>query len=94
MTPSPIVRMLSSSKALVMLGTMAGAIVLVTLGKITWEQAERFLTITVPAWMLSVGLEDAAKHYGAAKGASTTESSTTVIAEPAQAKPEPPSPGC
>jgi hypothetical protein len=69
MNPSPISRMLGSSKALVMLATMAGAFVLVMLGKLTWEQAERFLMVTVPAWMLAVGLEDAGKHFGAAKAA-------------------------
>lgn len=47
-----------------MLATAAGAFVLVGIGKITWEQAERFLSVTVPAWMIAVGIEDAAKHVG------------------------------
>lgn len=60
--PNPIMRLFTSSKALVMLGTAAGAFVLVSMDKITWEQAEKFLMVTVPAWMLAVGIEDGAKH--------------------------------
>lgn len=59
---NPVLRLLKSSKALVMLGTAIGAFVLVGLGKISWDQVEKFLVVTVPAWMLAVGIEDGAKH--------------------------------
>ena len=59
---NPLSRLFGSSKAIIMLATAAGCFALVGLGKVTWEQAEKFLTVTVPAWMLAVGIEDAAKH--------------------------------
>lgn len=62
---SPLARLLGSSKALVMLGTALGAFALVGLGKISWEQAREFLVVTVPVWIASVGIEDAAKHLAA-----------------------------
>jgi ABC-type anion transport system duplicated permease subunit len=59
-------RLTASSKALVMLGLTVLVFFGVFKGKLTWEQAEHFLAYTAPAWLIAVGLEDAAKKHGAA----------------------------
>lgn len=85
---SPISRLFSSSKALIMLTTMVGAFVLVALNRLTWAQAQTFLAVTVPAWMLAVGLEDAGKHIGA-RGAGKADSIAQVVEEAGKKSPPP-----
>jgi hypothetical protein len=79
--PNPIKRLLGSSKALVVATALVLCFVGVYLGKLTWGQVEQFMTVTIPAWLLAVGLEDGAKHFARGRNASVTN-----IAPPAAEK--------
>lgn len=54
----PLVDLLRSRKAVVMLAAVIGTLVLVGMGRITIEQAGHFLAVVVPAWMASHALEN------------------------------------
>jgi len=62
-----IKRLLGSTKAMVMFGVTVLVFVGVYLNRISFEKAVSFLTVTLPAWLLAVGIEDAAQKHGAAQ---------------------------
>lgn len=62
---NPIRRLLSSSKALVVLAISATSFAALWTGKATWQDVEGLLKWTVGPWLAAVGLEDAAKHVSA-----------------------------
>jgi len=77
-----IKRLMGSSKAIVMLGLTAIVFAGVWSKQVTFDQAVHFLMYTAPAWLLSVGLEDAASKHGQA----------TVEAAKLSMRPPPPPP--
>jgi len=68
--PQPILRLLQSSKALVVLTIIIGAFLAFQFGKVTWDEATSLVKWVVGPWLLAQGAEDAAKHFGASKGES------------------------
>jgi hypothetical protein len=59
-----VVRLLESRKFIFALLAMVGVFVLVALGRITWAEGVGFVTVTVPAFMIAVAIEDAANKKG------------------------------
>lgn len=53
--------LIQSRKSLIMILALVGSFVGVYMGRITWPQVQVFLTVTIPAWMIAMGIEDAAK---------------------------------
>ncbi len=49
----PILGLLGSQKAIVMLALVGGTLVLVGLGKVPWVDAASFLKVVAPAWFLA-----------------------------------------
>lgn len=68
---NPIVRLLNSSKAIVVLVVIAGGFIAFAFGKASWEQVEGMLRWVVSVWLGAQGLEDAAKHYATRSNTST-----------------------
>lgn len=67
---NPLMRLLGSSKALVMLAITGACFIALFLGKSDWVQTTDFLKWIVGPWLISAGLEDAGQKYGQAKAAS------------------------
>lgn len=63
-------RLLHSSKALLVLLVIAIAFVSLLLGKASWSDVEGLIKWVVGPFVLAVGVEDAAKNWGAGRGAS------------------------
>ncbi len=57
----PLVELLKSRKAIMLILSTVGVFVLVALGKVSWAQAVTFLTVTLPAWALAHGVEEGLK---------------------------------
>jgi hypothetical protein len=62
---NPLAKLLSSSKALVVLAVTVASFVGLYLGKAQWSEVENFLKWMIPAWLFAAGAEDAAKHLAA-----------------------------
>lgn len=54
----PLLALLGSQKAMVLILVVTGTLILVGLGRITWDQCKEFLMVIVPGWMLSHGIQD------------------------------------
>ena len=65
---SPLVKVLGSQKAVVMLLAIAAAYVACMLGKITVEQFGTFVGVTLPAWLVAHAGQDGLKALAAGKG--------------------------
>lgn len=67
MNPNPVTRLLSSSKALVVLAVTALAFGGLFAGRASWEQIESLLKWVLGPWLIAQGTEDAAKALGNAR---------------------------
>lgn len=67
MNPNPVTRLMTSSKAIVMLFVITAAYIGFFLGKTTWEQFAEFAKWIIGPWMVASGAEDVAKHIAAGK---------------------------
>ena len=54
----PLLGLLGSQKALVMLLVVIGTLVLVGMGRVTWADAKSFLEIIIPTWFGAHALQD------------------------------------
>ena len=67
MDTSPFVRMLGSSKAIVMMIVLSLSFLALMLGKATWDQVDNLVKWVFGSWVMAVGVEDAAKHVAKGK---------------------------
>jgi len=65
MSPNPIVGLMQSRKAVVVLLTMAGLFALTFIGKLHPDALLDYLKIIIPVWLASQGVEDAAEKWNA-----------------------------
>jgi hypothetical protein len=63
---NPVLRLLQSSKALVVLAVTLATFGGVYKGAIQWHEANDFLKWVLGPWLLAQGVEDAAKHFAPA----------------------------
>jgi len=77
---NPLVRLFSSSKALVVLAVTGACFAALFTGKATWEQIENLLRFVIGPWLLAVGVEDAAKHV--ASGMNKGHAPATAAPDP------------
>ena len=54
----PLLGLLGSQKALVMLIVLVGTLVLVGMGRVSWDDAKGFLMVIVPSWMGAHAIQD------------------------------------
>lgn len=90
---NPIVRLLNSSKAIVVLFVIAGGFLAFAFGKASWDQVEGMLKWIVSVWLGAQGLEDAAKHYATRTNAGTAGLVGEVIRAAVKDSLTPPAPG-
>ncbi len=62
-----LIGLLSSQKALVVLAVTVGTLVLVGLGKVSWDQCKGFLQVLLPAWLGAHAVQDGLSAIGAGK---------------------------
>lgn len=79
MDTAPFVRMLGSSKAIVMLLILSFSFLSLLLGKASWEQIENLVKWVFGSWVMAVGVEDAAKHVANGRVKAEEISSATYI---------------
>ncbi len=96
---NPIARLLSSSKAIVVLGVAALSFLGLYLGKIQFAEVESFLKYVLITWLGAQGVEDAAKHLStpkanAAANALVADAAASAVAAAVKASlPPPPATG-
>ena len=87
---NPIVRMLMSSKALVVLLITIATFVGLYLGKAQWTDVESFLKYILITWLGSQGIEDAAKHFAQPKTDVVKQVATDVATDVVKSLAPPP----
>lgn len=83
-----LVALLSSRKALVVLLAVGLCAAAVLTGKAQWQQCEDFMKWLLGSWLISQGIEDAAKHNATKAPNSVTVNTTASVPPPPLSPPD------
>jgi hypothetical protein len=74
---NPLLRLLTSSKALVVMAVVASALAAFFTHRATWGEASDLVKYVLGAWLVAQGTEDAARHFATSRKTTSVDVSAT-----------------